>query len=414
MRLYLIIIFILNSFCISAQRVCDTERYIQTDFKEQDWGRGGLPSVPPRDTAVNEIITIPVVIHVLFNSAAQYISDAQVLSQIEVLNRDFRLLNTDKANVPAAFKNKAADARIMFCLAQVDPEGRPTTGILRRYTTLPSFRTIDDMKLKAKGGSDAWDSKAYLNIWVCAMGGRSLGYATPPGGDPKKDGVVINFDVFGDRGTVRNDFNKGRTGTHEIAHWLGVKHIWGDADCGDDEIADTPPQTSYNYGCPSFPRKTYCSADNNGDMFMNFMDLTNDGCMNMFTTGQKNKMRAQFALGGKRNSLLRSYRCDGSLASGAPLPQDTLPVKEVVTGKKEDPVSIYPNPVQDIVNISAKEMNTLNGKTVTIYNNTGVVMMTYMLTSNKTVIPMKQLLPGVYMLKIGEASDQKVFKLIKL
>lgn len=414
MRLYLIIIFILNSFCISAQRVCDTERYIQTDFKEQDWARGGLPSVPPRDTAVNEIITIPVVIHVLFNSAAQYISDAQVLSQIEVLNRDFRLLNTDKVNVPAAFKNKAADARIMFCLAQVDPEGRPTTGILRRYTTLPSFRTIDDMKLKAKGGSDAWDSKAYLNIWVCSMGGRSLGYATPPGGDPKKDGVVINFDVFGDRGTVRKDFNKGRTGTHEIAHWLGIKHIWGDADCGDDEIADTPPQTSYNYGCPSFPRKTYCSADNNGDMFMNFMDLTNDGCMNMFTTGQKNKMRAQFALGGKRNSLLRSYRCDGSLASGAPLPQDSLPVKEAVTEKKEDPISIYPNPVQDVVNISAKEMNTLNGKTVTIYNNTGAVMLTYILKSNKTVIPLKQLLPGVYMLKIGEASDQKVFKLIKL
>lgn len=413
MRLYLIIIFILNSFCISAQRVCDTELYIQKEFTRQDGGREPLPSVPPRDTAANEIITIPVVIHVLFNAAAQYISDEQVLSQIAVLNRDFRLLNTDRENVPAAFKNKAADTRIMFCLAQVDPEGRPTTGILRRYTTQSSFRTMDDMKLKAKGGSDAWDARSYLNIWVCSMGGRSLGYATPPGGDPKKDGVVINFDVFGDRGTVRKDFNRGRTGTHEIAHWLGIKHIWGDADCGDDEVADTPPQTSYNYGCPSFPRKTYCSADNNGDMFMNFMDLTNDACMNMFTTGQKNKMRAQFALGGKRNSFLRSYRCDGSLASGAPLPQDTLPVKEAIV-QEEPAISIYPNPAQDVVNITAREINTLDGKTVTIYNNTGTVVLTTVIKPGKTTIPVKQLLPGIYMLKIGEAAGQKIFKLVKL
>src|SRR5688500_17268631 len=134
MRLYLIILFILNSFCIAAQRVCDTESYIQTTFREQEPDRE--PSrVPPRDTAVNEIITIPVVVHVLFNSAAQNISDAQVLSQIEVLNRDFRLLNADKANAPLAFKGRSADAGIMFCLAQVDPGGRPTTGILRRYTT---------------------------------------------------------------------------------------------------------------------------------------------------------------------------------------------------------------------------------------------------------------------------------------
>ncbi|MBC7937420.1 MAG: T9SS type A sorting domain-containing protein [Rhizobacter sp.] len=414
MRLYLIIMFILNSFCITAQRVCDIDSYTKNNFNSQVLERGETPSGPARDTAVNEIITIPVVIHVLFNSATENITDAQVLSQIEVLNRDFRLLNADKANIPVAFKPKAGDARIMFCLAQVDPQGRPTTGILRRYTTLPIFKVADDMKFKSKGGSDAWDSKSYLNIWVCSMLGRTMGYATPPGGDPSKDGVVINYDVFGDKGRVRGDFDKGRTGTHEIAHWLGLKHIWGDEDCGDDEVGDTPTQLSYNFGCPSFPRKSYCSnGDSNGDMYMNFMDLTNDACMNMFTIGQKNKMRAQFALGKPRNSFLRSYRCDGSFASGAPLPQDTLPVKLVVV-KKEDPIQIYPNPVQNDLYIQAKETATLSGKTAIVYNNLGVVVLRVILKSNKTTIPMQNLVPGVYMLKIGEASDRKVFKLVKL
>ncbi len=414
MRLYLIAIFILNSFCINAQRVCNTDEYIRTEFKEQVYSANTVLREPARDTSPNEIITIPVVIHVLFNNAAQYVSDEQILSQIEVLNKDFRLLNADRANVPLAFKNRAADARIMFCLAKVDPEGRPTTGILRRYTSKSSFPANDNMKLKSTGGSDAWDSKLYLNIWVCALAGRTLGYATPPGGDPKKDGIVINMDVFGDRGRVRKDFDKGRTATHEIAHWLGIKHIWGDDDCGDDGIDDTPKQTTYNYGCPNFPRKTYCSPDDNGDMFMNFMDLTNDACMYMFTNGQKNKMRALFALGGKRNSFLRSYRCDGSLASGAPLPQDTLPVKPVVAEKKPDIISIYPNPVKDELTITAKEATTLAGKTAVIYNKIGVAVLTFKLQSNKVTIPVQRLLPGLYILKVGEASDQQVFKVVKM
>ncbi|RYY68785.1 MAG: T9SS type A sorting domain-containing protein [Chitinophagaceae bacterium] len=412
MRLYLIIIFILNSFCLTAQRVCDVANNTQQYYRDANED-GPQSTVPPRDTSINEIITIPVVVHVLFNSNVNNISDAQVLSQIDVLNRDFRFLNADRSGIPTAFKAVAADARIMFCLAQVDPQGRPTTGILRRYTTVAGYKVADDMKFKSKGGSDAWDSKNYLNIWVCSMQGRAMGYATPPGGDPAKDGVVINYDVFGDRGTVRNDFNKGRTATHEIAHWLGLKHIWGDDDCGDDEVGDTPKQTSYNFGCPTFPRKTYCSPNNDGDMFMNFMDLTNDACMYMFTNGQKNKMRAQFALNHSRNSFLRSYRCDGSLASGAALPQDTLPVT-IVAVKKEDPISIFPNPVQNELTIQAKEEETLSGKTAVLYNNMGTVVMSYVLRSKKSTIPMEHLLSGVYMLRIGQATEQKVFKLIKL
>ncbi|RYY69927.1 MAG: hypothetical protein EOO13_08045, partial [Chitinophagaceae bacterium] len=162
MRLYLIIMFILNSFCLTAQRVCDIGNNTQQYFRGTNED-GPQSTVPPRDTSINEIITIPVVVHVLFNSNLNNISDAQVLSQIDVLNRDFRFLNADRSGIPTAFKTVAADARIMFCLAQVDPQGRPTTGILRRYTTVAGYKVADDMKFKSKGGSDAWDSKNYLN-----------------------------------------------------------------------------------------------------------------------------------------------------------------------------------------------------------------------------------------------------------
>jgi hypothetical protein len=409
MRLYLIL-FLLGGCYFSgySQRLCGSEEYAKHYFKPKQIDSNSEARVPPRDTSVDEIITIPVVVHVLFNNAGQNISDAQVLSQIAVLNEDFRKLNADREAVPEVFKSRAADARIMFCLAQVDPEGRPTTGILRRYTSKTSFAT-DDMKLKSKGGSDAWDSEQYLNIWVCSISGRTLGYATFPGGEATKDGVVIHYNVFGSEGNTRTGFDKGRTTTHEIAHWLGLKHIWGDADCGSDDIEDTPPQSWYNYNCPDFPRKSFCSVDNNGDMFMNFMDLTSDACMKLFTLGQTRMMRGQFALGAGRNSFLRSYRCDGSLASGAPLPQDTLPVV-----KKADKINIYPNPVSDWLLIEAKELATLQNQTALLYSVDGKLLEKFTLASNHEKIWLGKLAPGIYLLTIGEGAAKKTFKVIKV
>lgn len=409
MRIYLICLFTgCFNFTVTAQRDCGTDDYTRDHFRLQAPASDQQQRIPPRDTSVDEIITIPVVVHILFNNAAQNISDAQIRSQIEVLNKDFRKLNTDRDQVPDVFKSRAADARIMFCMAQVDPQGRPTTGILRRYTTKASFGT-DEMKLKTKGGSDAWDSKLYLNIWVCNIKGRTLGYATMPGGDTLTDGVVIHHNVFGTVGSVRTNYDKGRTATHEIAHWLGIKHIWGDEDCGNDRIDDTPPQSWYNYGCPDFPRKSTCSVDNNGDMFMNFMDLTDDACMKLFTLGQARAMRAQFALGGSRNSFLRSYRCDGSLASGAPLPQDTLPV-----AKKADPVNIYPNPVADWLTITSKDAITLQGKTAAIYSADGKLVKTVVLSANNEKLWLGNLNPGIYILRIGKKEEEQVFKLVKI
>ena len=262
------------------------------------------------------LVTIPVVVHVVYNTAAENISDAQVLSQITVLNADFRKLNSDAANVPAAFSGLAADANIEFCLASTDPNGAPTTGITRTSTTATSFGTNDGVKFSTSGGKNAWDATKYLNIWVCDISGGILGYAQFPGGGASTDGVVIDYQYYGTTGTATAPFNKGRTGTHEVGHWLNLYHIWGDdgTSCtGTDSVSDTPNQADENYGCPVFPQVS-CSNGPNGDMFMNYMDYTDDACMYMFSTGQASRMQALFASGGFRAGLLTSNGC------GAPNP----------------------------------------------------------------------------------------------
>lgn len=257
------------------------------------------------------VVTIPVVFHIVYNTASQNVSDAQIQSQLTVLNADFRKLNADASLVPSAFAGLAADCEIQFCLAQQDPTGAATTGIVRKSTTTTSFSTNDAVKYTAQGGDNIWDRNKYLNIWVCNLSGGVLGYAQFPGGAAATDGVVITYTGFGTMGTAANPFNKGRTATHEVGHWLNLFHIWGDdgtACTGSDLVGDTPNQADENYGCPSFPQVS-CSNGTNGDMFMNYMDYTDDACMYMFTTGQKARVSALFVSGGSRFSLTTSPGC---------------------------------------------------------------------------------------------------------
>ncbi len=256
-------------------------------------------------------VTIPVVVHVVWNTTTENISDAQIQSQLTVLNNDFRRLNADVANTPSAFSNLTADANINFCLASVDPNGNATNGVVRVQTSVTAFGTNDQVKSSSTGGSNAWDRNRYLNLWVCDISGGILGYAQFPGGSASTDGVVVDYQYFGTTGTATAPFNKGRTATHEIGHWLNLYHIWGDdgTGCtGSDLVSDTPNQGSENYGCPVFP-KVSCSNGPNGDMFMNYMDYTDDACMFMFSTGQAARMQALFASGGARVSLLTSNGC---------------------------------------------------------------------------------------------------------
>jgi hypothetical protein len=251
---------------------------------------------------VAKLITIPVVVHVVYRTAAENISDAQINSQIKALNLDYRAKNPDVKKVPDAWKSLVVDANIEFALATKDPSGAATKGVTRTKTTVTEWGPDDAVKAAKKGGADAWPRDKYLNLWVCSLGQGLLGYAQFPGGAAKTDGVVILNTAFGTSGSVAAPFNKGRTATHEIGHFLNLRHIWGDRnDCsGNDFVADTPPAQAANTGKPKFPHIT-CNNGPNGDMFMNYMDYTDDDAMFMFTVGQVARMNATLA--GPRKAL---------------------------------------------------------------------------------------------------------------
>ncbi|MDX1908297.1 MAG: M43 family zinc metalloprotease [Bacteroidia bacterium] len=303
-----------------AERSCHSNEYHELQ-RQADPGLDGRRAEIERFTAeyVREhghasarvVRTIPVVVHVVYNTASENISDAQILSQIAVLNKDFRRLNTDANNTWA----QAADSEIEFCLATVDPNGNATTGITRTSTTRTSFSyTNDYVKFTAQGGKDAWPRDSYLNLWVCDLGSGLLGYAQFPGGAAATDGVVCDYLYFGTTGVATAPFNLGRTATHEVGHWLNLYHIWGDdgtsCTAGSDQVADTPNQADENYGCPSGAIIS-CSNGPAGDMYQNYMDYTDDACMNLFTAGQAARMQAVFATGGARAALLNSNGCGG-------------------------------------------------------------------------------------------------------
>ncbi len=315
----LISIFIKYSF---SQEKCGTEFYtlqLMQKYPEYSNARSQVNIETIKWLKKNEdnlnksIITIPVVVHVVYNTTAENISDAQIFSQIDVLNADFRRTNNDASNTPSVWQNIAADCEIDFCLANIAPNGTPTTGITRTSTSQTSFSiSNDNVKSSSSGGVDPWPQDDYLNIWVCDLSGGILGYATPPSNwTNPNDGVVIGYRYFGTTGVVQAPYNKGRTATHEVGHWLNLDHIWGDSNCGNDQCNDTPVQQSSNYGCPNFPSTSNCTGNgNNGDMFMNYMDYTNDACMNMFTNDQKLRMIA--AINQYRTNLLNHNLCSGS------------------------------------------------------------------------------------------------------
>jgi Pregnancy-associated plasma protein-A len=248
------------------------------------------------EKTLRKLITIPTVVHVVYKRPAENISDAQVKSQITVLNKDFRATNPDKSKVPQVWKSLVADTNVHFALAKKDPKGKATTGITRTQTTRDSFGTGNAVKKKAQGGADAWPTDRYLNVWVCNLADSLLGYAQFPGGPAATDGVVILYTAFGTSGAAAAPFNLGRTATHEIGHWLNLRHIWGDRnDCGGtDYCADTPSQQLPNTGKPAFPHMT-CNNGPNGDMFMNYMDYVDDDTMFMFTATQVARMNATLA-----------------------------------------------------------------------------------------------------------------------
>lgn len=288
------------------------EQVVQARIAE----RKALESVS-RTTFKQEPKTIPLVIHVLYNSNRENISDDQINSQIEILNQDFSRTNPDATNTPAPFKTVAVDTGIRFCVVKV----------IRKKTNVASFSSNNDVKFSENGGSDAADTSKYLNVWVCnlteTIGNNQplLGYGEFPSITLSDTyGVVINNEAFGTGGITRAPYNKGRTLTHEISHCLSVYHIFDESTTvctKTDKAYDIPTQGLPNYGCPSFPKTDKCSLNYPGVMFMNYMDYTDDGCMNCFTKDQALRMNSTLESGPYSN--LATTGCNKLEGSALPV-----------------------------------------------------------------------------------------------
>ena len=295
------------SFVSAQQKECGTMEYLeylktqdpllenkmlQNEQALQNW----IQTHPTSKSTKSTIITIPVVVHVVYNNPTENVSTAQILLAIDRINKDFRRLNTDTSATPSAFAAVGADCEIEFCLTTIDPNGNATTGITRTPTGISIFDPATNaIKFTSQGGIDAWNTSQYLNLWVCDLLDIN-GYGTFPGSPASSDGVVVDF-------TRISNFTAGmtpftiRTATHEIGHWLFLSHIWGNnvaqtSNCGDDFCNDTPTCSSSTFDCPTFPYNAFnaCNSGANGEMFMNYMDYTD--CRNIFTQDQKTRMIA--------------------------------------------------------------------------------------------------------------------------
>lgn len=330
-------------------------------------------------------ITIPCVIFNVYHNNIDSLTYAQLVSQIDILNKDFSATNTDRLSSSHPYYNAIGNAQIVFCIAEIDPNGNSTSGIIRKKTS-NNFSTPDDIKYSNRDGIDGWPADQYLNIWVSKISSSNfLGQADFPGDFPTgsiHDGLIVQYNAYGNTGTLTAVYNKGRTATHEIGHWLNLNHIWGDSNCGDDLVADTPTQQTANYDCPVFPHVT-CSNGPNGDMFMNFMDYVDDACMTMFTNGQVQRMLA--TLNSVRSSIVTSNKCSGTTG---------------FSQQKNNQVKIYPNPIQNYLAIEGLPQTKSRLFTIEIYNMLGEKIYFNTIDYTQTQIEMANYKTGTYILNI--------------
>ncbi|MDV6169391.1 M43 family zinc metalloprotease [Flavobacterium sp. DG1-102-2] len=399
----------------------DNNPKLPTEAQFEEWmakkleERKGRPST---QKSGNEIMIIPVVVHVIHGSSeiegfGRNLSVAQIQSQIDVLNEDYRKMEGTNGNDPNL--EDGVDTEIQFCLAKIDPEGNITNGIDRQPSNVAAYTSQDDIDLLKS--ATIWDPEKYLNIWTVAMSGsisNLLGYAQFPdynipglqqGGmstDAATDGVVINYRNFGSAQKVSGlngnaPYNLGRTTTHEIGHFLGLRHIWGDqTNCqGTDYCNDTPVQINQTTGCPGEGTDTCPQAG--FDLYQDYMDYSNDGCMSVFTANQRDRMHVILANAPRRASLLTSGVC-GILST---------PDRELLLGTR-----VYPNPTQNVLNITVE-----NGElpdTYTIYNSIGQLIANTKVTSDANLtVDTSSYSNGIYFIKIDKGAETKTIKFIK-
>ena len=369
-------------------------------------------------TKSGAIYTIPVVVHVVYNTPQQNLDDSVILNQIQILNDDYQRMNADTVNMRSDFDIVKGSPQIEFVLAQVDPNGTPTTGITRTNTPSASFGSLaiisgdfsdlEKVKSTVDGGIDPWDQSRYLNIWVCNMSvdffGQEitalLGYATPPSGLPNwppgstagmSDGIVIQYQSFGSNNPNVLDAGggpidvRGRTPVHEVGHYLGLRHIWGDGDCtAQDGIDDTPNADAQSNSDCDITKNT-CVDIIQGvdlpDMVENFMDYSAETCQNSFTQGQVELM----------HGVLENQRYD--LVYNNPAGLSDLSIFDW---------EISPNPATDELSLFGIE----DFNSMTIYSLSGQSVISTPINGNTQTIDVRQLESGMYILKVAGNQQQ--------
>ena len=361
----------------------------------------GKPGNPGKPTSS---ITIPIVVHVLWYTAAQNISDAQVQSQIDVLNEDYGATNKDYNNYDAGYGSVRGDFDIQFCLTQV----------IHKQTSHKSFAGNNNMKFTKKGGSDAVDPMHVLNIWVCDIGDKLLGFAYYPGASTDIFGVVCHTNAFG-RGAGYNlftDYNLGRTVTHEVGHSLGLVHIWGDSNCGNDLVDDTPLHNGPNFGCPEQGLRSTC-VGTPVMMTMNYMDYTDDRCMYFFTDGQAARASFFIDTDPQLNSIVNST-CTNARTNNSDITitsNNTFNSSRTIAGN----IALYPTMTSGQLTLSFN--NSADGNVgINIYNQAGALMMKQQLfiSNGKRYdqIDVSRLPNGIYFLEFSQATIKQTNKFI--
>lgn len=397
----------------------DRNPSLPTEAQFEEWMAKKIAEIKDRgpQKSGNAVVTIPVVVHVIHSASesigsGKNLSVARIQAQIDVLNEDFRKMAGTNGDDQTG---NGVDTEIQFCLATIGPDGDTTTGIDRYPVNVTSYTSQGDIDLLKS--FTIWDPEKYLNIWTVAMSGsisNLLGYAQFPdynlsglqqpgmSSDANTDGVVINYNNFGSAEKVSGmagsaPYNLGRTTTHEVGHFLGLRHIWGDENnCqGTDYCADTPVQEDKSQGCPGEGTDTCPQAG--FDLYQDYMDYSNDGCMSVFTANQKARMQVILANAPRRASLLTSGVC-GTLAT---------PERQMLVGTR-----IYPNPTQNVLNITVE-----NGElpdAYTIYNSIGQLVANTKVTSEANLaINTSAYSNGIYFIKIDKGSESKTIKFIK-
>ena len=359
-----------------------------------------LNNLSQADLSVN---TVSVVVHVLFRDSVDNISDNQIYSGLEVLNEDFRKLNSDFINTPVEFQLIAADCEIEFCLAPIDEYGNTTSGITR--TQIPdSFDVFSSYFNPSFGGKEPWDNLRYLNVWILdlsSLGDGIGGFGQPPSAIGEAfDGVVVDYRYWGriEQAITNPPFDLGRTATHEVGHYLNLDHPWGlEIGCHEgDFVDDTAPQFGPLFGCPTFPKYDSCTLSGIGLAFPNYMDYTLPACKTMFTLGQKDRMRATLA--GPRFSLIEDGVCEQ--------------MSEISSTKIESLVRVFPNPTQDYLYIETRETEVLGELTI-MDMSSRLIFNKKNINSNTIELNMADWLRGVFVIQLLN-SDGKILLIQKL